>query len=330
PALRRPSEVPRPLTRDSTALALYRAGRYLLRQSYQDSDAATRRKSIEMLRQAVARDSGFAHAYILLAEAIRESDGLDENGDGSRRLDYIRRAIALDSTIAEAHSLLAGILLERNYDVRGAAAEHRKAMSLNPSSVDVLWEFSLFLRVVGRPGEALKHLRRAKALEPENAFVRGGILQTLRGLEDTTQLRREIDEAMMLLPNFVGVRHHLAHLELKRGRPDSALAILDGLPPTLGNLWLYAQAGRPEPARRRLDSLTALSNNQRLSPITLAVLHSSLDNRREALDYLWRAHEQGLALAEYLSDLPFFDSVKSDPRFIELRRRRGLTALGAR
>jgi serine/threonine-protein kinase len=125
----------RPLTQDTLALRLYRFGEHFL-ESFEEPSSV--RKSMDYFERAIARDSNFARAYVGLAGAMmwlteRESRVSRDYYPAVAQL--LRRAIVLDPTIGEAHTALARYLLDYTHDWAGAEDEHRRALALNPSSV---------------------------------------------------------------------------------------------------------------------------------------------------------------------------------------------------
>jgi eukaryotic-like serine/threonine-protein kinase len=320
--------VARPITRDSAALRLYRLGRHFQEQIFEPRDPATARKSIEHFRAALARDSTFAQAYVALAEAmflLAEMEATPSQSWYPMAAGLAKRALSMDSTIAEAHSFLADYALVMTHDWPGAEEEHRLALESNPSSVEVQYAHGFYLMSTERPSSAIAAFERAKELDPISADARGGLLQMYRGIGDTARLARELSEALQVRERRSGFYHFAADLFIRRGRPDSAVAILNKLPRTTWNGWLYALAGRRDSAQRILDSMLVLNATRPVDPLHLAVLQVSVGNTSEALDLLDRAHaERSPGLVFHLSrSLHVFDGLRNAPRFQALRKKVG-------
>jgi hypothetical protein len=60
-----------------------------------------------------------------------------------------------------------------------------------------------------------------------------------------------------------------------------------------------------------------------ISPFYLAVLYTGVGEKNQALAWLAKAYEEHSYLLTYLN-LPIFDSLRADPRFIALLRQVGL------
>ena len=74
-----------------------------------------------------------------------------------------------------------------------------------------------------------------------------------------------------------------------------------------------------------MDHLQELSAHSYVAPYNVAVIYAGLGEKDEAFDWLNRAYEdRSYTLVEYLTTDARLDSLHSDPRFDELRRRIGL------
>ena len=118
--------------------------------------------------KAVELDPGFARAHSELANLFYEGWRIwNEDRDTSLAMatDVAGQAIALSPDLPRAHLLLAEILQfqGRPDDARKQA---EKAFSIGLSDADSLASFGGFLRLDGRPKEAIKVLQRAIRLDP--------------------------------------------------------------------------------------------------------------------------------------------------------------------
>ncbi|MEO7987431.1 MAG: hypothetical protein ABI766_12940 [Gemmatimonadales bacterium] len=320
--------VERPLTQDTVALRLYRLGKYFL-QSLDDPAAV--RKSVAYFEQAIASDSNFAQAYVGLANAMlwrgeRESRVSRDYYPAAAQL--VRRAIALDPTIAEAHTVLAQYLLDYTHDWVGAEDEHRRALALNPSSVDVHLWYGWYLQTASRFKEAIGEFDQAVELDPANWLPRAQLIRALAFAGNEARVLRELPEALEIAPQAEreALYHHWAVMLLRRGHPDSALAVLDQhvRTPEWYDGWLYAAAGRRDKGQHVLDSLLAMNESRPVDPAHIAALEAGLGNTEEALQWLDRAYADRSALLLFLlGPHPAFDGLRGDPRFQELRRKAG-------
>jgi len=70
--------------------------------------------------------------------------------------------------------------------------------------------------------------------------------------------------------------------------------------------------------------LKEYSKHQYLSPDNEALIYVGLGEKKEALDQLQKAYNERAGQLIYLHVDPRFDSLRSDPRFQDLKRRIGL------
>ncbi len=124
-------------------------------------------KSIAEFRSALHRAPGnaAAHAglaYALISLALRESDPVQASVDARTALIEARRAIALDDSIADGHAALAQADVEFGDPLR-AEAEFRKAVALDPQSVEARTWYGAFLFARGRAHEARAQFEAAQA-----------------------------------------------------------------------------------------------------------------------------------------------------------------------
>jgi tetratricopeptide (TPR) repeat protein len=89
--------------------------------------------------------------------------------------------------------------------------------------------------------------------------------------------------------------------------------------------YIYAKAGEKEKALEELRLMKNLPNQQLLlHAATMAILYIGLGDQEMAFYWLERAFEQYDYLISFMNVNPQFDTLRSDPRFIDLLKRIGL------
>jgi TolB-like protein/Tfp pilus assembly protein PilF len=241
-------------------------------------------------------------------------------------LEAAERAIAIDDRLAEAHAALAYARLHLR-DVAAAEAGFRRALALNPDATTHFW-YAVALAASGRFDEAIDQARQGAALDPVSPIVTTGVAW-MHHLARRFDL--EIDtarEALALDPNFMMARYRLGEGYLHQGRYDAALVelekarVLSGGSTDLLSVVGYAH-GRAGHRREALAALRAIddlaaSGRQYVSPYALALMHTGLGNRDEAIAWLGRALDQHAWGAVLLAVEPDLDPLRSDPRFADL------------
>ena len=86
----------------------------------------------------------------------------------------------------------------------------------------------------------------------------------------------------------------------------------------------YAVSGQRDRARKLLEELKQLSKHRYVAPYEIAVIHIGLGDKEQAFEWLEKAFQDHSHWLLWLKVDPRFDSIKGDPRYLDLRRRMGL------
>jgi TolB-like protein/Tfp pilus assembly protein PilF len=316
---------PRPL--DPEVHELYLRGRYQLSKAASQEDI---RKGINNFERALAKDPGYAPAYAGLADGwaalsdfyLPPWETMPKAGAAARK------ALELDETLAEAHASLGGVLFSYDWKWPEAEREFRRAIELNPGYAEAHHWYGISLIALGRQGEGITELRRARSLDPlslpVNFDVGFGLFLARQSGEAVEQFRKVIE----IEPAFAWAHVGLALANSALGRFDEAVTEaeegikLDDSPLMRATACgAIAIAGRRERARELLAELKEVSKTRYVCPYEIGVVHLNLGERDEAFRYL----EQGFRDRSICMPLtkidPRLDSVRSDPRYIDLVKR---------
>lgn len=87
----------------------------------------------------------------------------------------------------------------------------------------------------------------------------------------------------------------------------------------------YANLGKTDEARKIIEELHERVDEEHVSLAAFAILYAALGDKEQALDWLEKEYEErtGDALL-YLKIAPYWDSLRSEPRFIALLKKMGL------
>ena len=138
-------------------------------------------------------------------------------------------------------------------------------------------------------------------------------------------------KALDLNPNYAGAHHHLANFYLAEGRYEEAITEAEKMSantppegsqgrPFLG--YTYAVAGKRAEAEKILHELKEQSKQRQVNPDGLALIHTGLGDKDRAFEFLQKEYEENKRLPLFFNILPEWDSLRTDPRFEELIRRR--------
>ncbi|MBZ5591985.1 MAG: tetratricopeptide repeat protein [Acidobacteriia bacterium] len=296
------------------------------------------KKAIECFENAIRRDPNYALAYTGLADALGMLGfiGLALSAEVMPKAEEAaRRAIEIDDSLPEAHASLGGIFKNYEWDWAAAEREFKRALELNPNYANGHRMFASYLAAVGRPEESLREIRLALELDPlclpihveaaYNAYMAGDYPRALEEALRTLELE----------PQFAPAQSILGQIYEQQGRYEEAVTALEKArvlanehPATLAALaHVLAGAGRTQEAREMIDQLAERSQQQHVSPFWPAMAYAGVGEKAAALDALDKAYEQHDVMLVWLGTEPRLDSLRTEPRFIEIQRRIGLTPL---
>jgi tetratricopeptide (TPR) repeat protein len=202
---------------------------------------------------------------------------------------------------------------------------------LNPNSADAHANFAVWLLCQGRTDEAVAWARRGRELDPL-AFSNGDIGWILFQA-------RHYDEAIHELRSLLDVRTNdaatltdlgfvlTANEQSAEAVPilEKAVALSDHSPAATGVLIrAYAHAGRRNDALRLLADLHARRKAGYVPSAAFVNAYLGLGENDQAFVWLEEAYKEQSNILQFLKVHPFFDPIRSDPRFAELVRRVGL------
>jgi eukaryotic-like serine/threonine-protein kinase len=316
------------MTDSPHAYLLYLTASYHLRRGTREDIY----RAIHLAEQALAIDSAFARAWLLIARASTNLSGqglLDPFVARPRALEAVRRALTLDDALAEAH-VLSAMLAQDDWNWAEAERQFVRAIELNPSLAIAHGQYGRFLSVLGRFDEALSAVHRAHVLDPLSPgwTAREGMILFLA--RRPTEAVERLQHAVSLEPRHPWLKYALGLSLDASGRHRESITVLEeaiAFEPAFTSARIarglaLAGAGRHDLARAELASLTRGSDY--VSTTEVAALHAVLGDKEQALDLLDRALEVRDLQLQYLKVVPYFDSLRSESRFARVVRRVGL------
>ena len=314
--------------RNPDALELYiRALHY-----WNKRDKVNIRKAIDLFDQAIERDPAYARAHAGLAECyammptvafakMKTKDAMEKATAAAKK------ALSIDPNLAEAHTALGIVQLRYDWNWQAAEKSFKQAIALAPDLASAHYWYSSLLGITGRNGESILESERAKQLEPFSPLYVTNLGKAYyRGRDfDTTieYFRRVLTET----PNSTSAMYMLALAYVQKGLYDEAIAVLEKL--STMNKWYaasllgysYARIGRVDAARHILDEMEEHSKTEYLPPQERAIVYIGLGDNDSAFHWLDEAYNERFGSLIALTSDPFFDSIKSDPRFAILARK---------
>jgi TolB-like protein/DNA-binding winged helix-turn-helix (wHTH) protein/tetratricopeptide (TPR) repeat protein len=307
---------------------------YLKGQFSRSNSRADIERRIAYFKDAIAKDPTFALAYVGMAGAYGELGGSFAGAptDETRRaaIRAARKALELDPGLAEPHVQL-GEILKRQFRWADAEAEYKQALALNPNNAEAHVGYAAWLASHGRLDEALAWSRRARELDPlgEAGVGIGWILFHARRYDESI---REFRSVLAVHPDEAGPHLLLAFPMIASGRAAEAIPDLERTASMShrgpGSLELlataHARAGHRAAALRLIEELKRGQKTGNVQATSFINPILALGNYDEAFLWFERAYEKQEGILQWIKVHPFFDPVRSDPRFKDLQRRIGL------
>ncbi len=201
-------------TTDLVAFELYSRANNIWGITWGMSDAL---QAIDLLNQAVARDSSFFKAYCRLA-VIHDQlyfYGLDHTPARLASAEAaIQEAFRIRPNAGEAH-LARGYHLYNGYlEYDGALAELEIARRSLPNYPRIFSVMGYIQRRQGRWEEAIRSLERAIELDPRNLNALGNIADSYGMARRYAEQKSKLDRMLAIEPNNVGVKAVRAFVEV--------------------------------------------------------------------------------------------------------------------
>ena len=320
-------------TDDPEAYQLYLKGRYAYNRLTHDSILT----AAQLFQQAIDRDPNFAQAYVGLADAYTFFEGYTGRSAQEslpKAKAAAERALQIDPSMSEAYCALG--MVQFNYWQWDAAEKSlRRSIELNPNYAQAHDRYSTYLVTMSRMPEALQQVRIAQQLDPLSPVINSDAVaveliagQIDKGIADLQRII-EIDPTMPLAHQW------LAFGYLRKKQYDDAIGEVKKAIDTSGNTtlalsnaaFIYHVAGRPEEARAAVEEI--IRRAEFTPPIEMAGAYISIGDRARAFEWLDRGFAAHAGTMTYITWPPWFDEIYTDPRFVSLLRRMGLTRYNA-
>jgi adenylate cyclase len=313
-------------TEKSAAFTLYLKGRYYWNERTSEGFGKAR----EYFEKAIEADPSYAQAYAGLADTylLMAFQNLITSQEAHRKAKFLTlRALEIDKTLGEAHTTL-GYIYQDTGDWKQAETEFKKAIDYNPSYPTAHFWYSILLSFQERHEEAIAQAEKAEELDlfsPSTIVAVGQALAYARRYDEAIERMTRIIHAnpdiynprfiLTLAYQFKG-DYAKAYEEAKKNmavtkEPSERLVCSLGIAEAgLGNV--------PE-ARKILSDL----EHRHAQMILLAAMHMVLGEKEEAMSCLETGYKNGETSLGWVTVIPHFDGLRTDPRFISLVARIG-------
>jgi TolB-like protein/DNA-binding winged helix-turn-helix (wHTH) protein/Flp pilus assembly protein TadD len=319
---------------DAEAQDLYLRGRYFWNRRDQDG----LRRAIDYFERAIARQPGYALAYVGVADAylvLGDHGYIPATESFPKAKAAAERALQLDDGLAEALATRAMVRGIHEWDWRGSAADFDRAIGKNPNYATAHHWYAHTLRAIGRMQDAVAEMRRARELDPLSLMINTNLAAALFHAGELPESEARYRRTLELDARWAHAHWGLGRNLLKQGRTADALAALReavavgrGEPEFRAALvYGLARAGRTAEARRARDELEALAQRRYVAAYPRAVAQAAIGERGQAFALLEQAYRERQSSLRFLKVDERLDSLRGDPRLAALLARMHLSPM---
>ena len=301
---------------DPQAYALFLQARQLSRQDTEESLA----RSHDLFQQVLKLDSGYAAAWSGLATSYQRQASLglipvDEGFDLAR--EAANRALVINPDYAPALGILGQIHTLGDRDLAAAARYLERALTLEPSNIEILRFAASLYRALGRLERAIAVSDYMVTLDPVNnrGYFSLGMMNLYSGKPDAAITA--LETALSLSPGRIGAQVLIGEALMLKGEPEAALkAILqeDSSWRLIDLPMVYHALGRAVDSDAALADLIEQQAQEAAYNIAYVLaFRGEADRAFEWLDKAVQYDDPGLA------DLPIeslFANIHDDPRWL--------------
>ncbi|MHC4108365.1 MAG: tetratricopeptide repeat protein, partial [Planctomycetota bacterium] len=290
-------------------------------------------KALEEFDRAIEIYPDYALAYAGRADAYLRLETLRLPPKDTMPLARVaaEKALDLDDTLAEAHVMLGYVLLQFDWDWKGAERAFKRALELSPDLAQAHVGYAWYLAAVMQPEKAIETLMRAETLDPvtlvNNTTDYGLVAFMARDFNLTLEIA---ERAIDLNPYYWRVHAWKALALSQLGRHSEAIEAINEslrLEENPLNVAFYggicAKAGQETEARQALGRLRQMSDSRYVCPYEVATVYIALGEYDAALEWLNKAVDDKSGCIPWMIADIRLDPIRHDPRFIKLLRRSG-------
>jgi TolB-like protein/Flp pilus assembly protein TadD len=294
-------------------------------------------KGIEQFQLAISHDAKYALAYAGLADAyafLSSSTGESAPGEWyPKAKEAALKALEINDALAEAHTSLGFFRLLYDWDFASAGREFKRGVELNPANANAHDGQSFYFKAMGQHEKAIRACLHAQRVDPLSLFAcvsLGWAYYFARQFERAAEQDRK---ALELDPHFTFAHWNLGMVCAQQHKLDEAIEAFrqaaaysgGGLTFKAHLAYALALAGRRAEAEQIIAELEELARARYVSSYYFAMIYLGLNDPDQAFACLERAYEERAGFMAFIKVEPLLDPLRSDPRFVALERRIGLT-----
>jgi adenylate cyclase len=292
----------------------------------------------KFFERAIREDPDFSAAYSCLANFLlgMMSGVLPERTVGPRVRELVAKALELNPNSSDAHTAQGNLAFQVDHDWTRAEADFQQAIALNPSNAAARFWYGFLLQILQRYTEAKKQYLAATESDPLWLGARRNLVWMTMASNDLASAVSLAEALLERCPDNLVARGSLAWMYAFAGRREEAVELTAPLAaaPDL-DLWsnraaVLAYLGQPQEARALLAAWEEGRLSWYLSLLDAASYYALVGDKEKALSLLERDQAEGDRGLWAPYRMPWFDSIRNDPRFVAMVRAMKLPATVAR
>ncbi len=311
-------------TENPEAYELYLKGRFF----WNKRTGADLQKSIEYYNQAIAKDPGYALAYVGLADSYLLLSSYASSSPREslpRAKAALQKALDLDDSLAEAHASF-GLLGTLELNLRHGIDELQRAIELKPNYATGHHWLSLGYVTLAQFDSAISEAKRAIELDPLSLIINADCSYEYLCARRYDEAEAQARKTLEIDPNFFLAHYYLGAILQLKGNVAQAIPEFQKSfdlnhdhysRAMLGQA--YARNGQKEEAQKALAWLNEEAKSKYVAPYAFALVYTALGDNERAIDELERAYQNGETNYLFVIKVdPFLDDLRGDPRFNNL------------
>jgi TolB-like protein len=316
-------------TSSPKAYQLYLKGAYLF--NHQTSEGGVR-DAISTFHRALVEDphyslaaAGLANSYVALADYASPNEAMP------KAREYALASIGMRAAESDGHVALGLVKLLYDWDWHAAEREFSYDSAINPKSTATFSCYLHYADTLGRTQEAVATLTRLVASDPMSMWNNeelGCVTYYARQYDNSL---RQSTKAIEIQHDFIAPYINLARAYTQKRMYAAAMTELENagrIDPEFPLLlaergYIEAVTNHRAAAIGTLAHLAALAKQRYVDAYPIALVYLGLGDRDTAFAQLEQAYAQHSSFMPWLKIDPKLDSVRSDPRYVDLLRRVG-------
>jgi TolB-like protein/Flp pilus assembly protein TadD len=316
------AQLARAVTSSPDAFDIYLRGRF--HWNHRTREMITR--SIQQFEEALAIDPHYCLAWAGVADAYAILPITSDTPTGEcfpKAMKAAREAILADDRSAEAHTAMGSCKFWMEWDWKGAQAELRRAIELNPSYALAHLYYAHVLSNSGDHAAANTEISKTRELDPLSPHVysiSGQLMFQAGRYSDATS---HLNRALALNPRAWIAHVVLGRIDIEHDKFEDALAHLQlAFEFSGGNNtealslkgYAFAKSGRRAQAEQVMGTLLEIAKHRYVPPYNIGLLSAGLGDTESAIECLRKAHHQRDVRMVFLSVEPKWKELNRDFR----------------